>query len=141
MSPEAYRGVLDGLEIISIAVDSFAGKVVSRERLEARHEKRVVTVKEDSSMSAGTPVGVTMWHSYDLVVVDHDTEEAPKLMTLSVRFRVDYASKMPVTKEFFEQFRQVSLPLQVAPFARAWIHDHCLRIGVQPLIMPLVRAK
>jgi preprotein translocase subunit SecB len=81
-----------------------------------------------------------MLHSYDLTVSNGDAKDAKRLLQLSVTFHVTYSASREITREFFEVFRTTSLPLQVAPFARAWIHDHCLRMGVPPLIMPLVRA-
>jgi hypothetical protein len=140
ISPEEFKSLLDGLEIVSITVDRFSGQVLDREAIVASSAQRVVQVNEKSGMSSGASGTVEMRHSYDLIVADGDGDDARRLLRLAVTFHVTYATKRPVNKEFFEVFRTTSLPLQVAPFARAWIHDHCLRMGVPPLIMPLVRT-
>lgn len=141
ISPEEYKKALDGLEIVSITVDRFSGQVLDRAAIMGSSAQRVVKVNEKSTMSSGSSGTVEMWHSYDLVVSDGDGADARRLLRLGVTFHVTYATKNPVNKAFFEVFRSTSLPLQVAPFARAWIHDHCLRMGVPPLIMPLVRTQ
>ncbi len=141
ISEEDYLTVLQGLEIIQIDVDDFSGKVLNRSRLIARETKRTVSVTEKSEFRCGEDTEVIVKHSYAVAVVAEAEDKDEKLLTLALRFRLLYDSKEPFTEEFFEQFRQISLRLQTAPFARAWIHDHCLRMGVPPLIMPLIRTQ
>lgn len=140
ITPEDYKRILMGLEIIRIDVDDFSGKVVDRAELFAKAEKRTVNLTETTRFETGEVGEVVIWHCYNIVVLQDDTEASPQLFTLSVEFRVQYESELPFTVPFFEKFREMSLHLQTAPFARAWIHDHCLRMGVPPLILPLIRT-
>jgi preprotein translocase subunit SecB len=141
ISEEDYLTVLQGLEIIQIDVDDFSGKVLNRARLLSRETKRTVSVSEKSEFRCGEDTEVIVKHSYVVTVMAEAEEKNEKLLILSLRYRLLYDSKESFTEEFFEQFSQISLRLQTAPFARAWIHDHCLRMGVPPLIMPLIRTQ
>lgn len=141
ISEDDFMKVLQGLEILQIDVDDFSGKVLNRARLTARDGKRKVSVSEKAEFRCGSDTEVIVWHSYQVAVMAEQEDRNEKLLTLSLKFRLLYESKEPFTEEFFEQFRLLSLRVQTAPFARAWIHDHCLRMGVQPLIMPLIRTQ
>lgn len=141
ISPNNFYEVLDGLEIVKIDVDDFSGKVINRAKLLTRDSKRRVSVAEKSEYRCSDDTEVIVKHSYAVTVISEGEDKAEKLLTLALRFRLLYDSKEAFTDEFFEQFRQLSLRVQTAPFARAWIHDHCLRMGVPPLIMPLIRTQ
>ena len=141
ISEEDFLTVLQGLEIITIDVDNFSGEVVNRAKLLSRDTKRRISVTEKSEFCCGDDTEVIVKHSYTLTVMAEGEDKKEKLLTLALRFRLLYDSKEPFTDDFFEQFRQMSLRIQTAPFARAWIHDHCLRMGVPPLIMPLIRTQ
>jgi hypothetical protein len=140
ITPEDYKKILSGLEIVRIDVDEYSGKVLNRAGLYASDKKRTVNLTEKARFEAIESGDVVIWHAYNIVVTLNKEEAAAKLMTFSVEFRVHYASEEPFTSDFFEQFRKLSLQIQTAPFARAWIQDHCLRMGVPPLILPLVRT-
>lgn len=141
ISEEDFLTVLQGLEIITIDVDDFSGEVVNRAKLLSRDTKRRISVTEKSEFRCGDDTEVIVKHCYTLTVMAEGEDKKEKLLTLALRFRLLYDSKEPFTDDFFEQFRQMSLRVQTAPFARAWIHDHCLRMGVPPLIMPLIRTQ
>lgn len=138
--PTEYKKLLDGLEIVAIVVDQFSGEVLDRKALSETMARRLVKVAEKSSMDPQVGDKVDMRYSYILTVCGDDTDKERVLMRLKVTFRITYATANRLPRDFFEVFRNTSLPLQVAPFARAWFHDHCLRMGVPPLIMPLVRT-
>ena len=141
ITEEDFFYILQGLEIIYIDVDDFSGKVFNRPRMIARDTKRKVSAIEKSEFRCGEGTEVIVWHTYHVSVTADSADKDEKLLTLALKFRLLYDSKEPFTEEFFEQFRQLSLRVQTLPFARAWIHDHCLRMGVPPLIMPLIRTE
>lgn len=141
ITEEDYLKVLQKLEIIHIDVDDFSGKVLNRARLIARDTRRKVSATEKSEFRCGGDTEVIVWHSYAINVMAEGEDKDEKLLTLALKFRLLYDSKEPFTEDFFEQFRQLSLRVQTLPFARAWVHDHCLRMGVPPLIMPLIRTQ
>lgn len=141
ITEEAFLEILQGLEILRIEVDDFSGKVLNRPAITAREVKRAVSVTEKSEFRCGEDTEVIVWHSYQLTVTAPGQDKDEKLLTLALKFRLLYDSKNSFTEEFFEQFKNLSLRGQVLPFARAWIHDHCLRMGVPPLIMPLIRTQ
>ena len=141
ITQEDFYKVLQGLEILRIDVDDFSGKVHDRGNMLSRDGSRTVAVTEKARYECGEDESVIVWHTYNVAVMPDGSEKTNKSMTLTVEFRVEYATKETFTDEFFEQFRQVSLRLQTAPFARAWIQDHCLRMGVPPLILPLIRTQ
>lgn len=141
IAQEEFLEILQGLEILHIDVDEFSGKVLNRPQMVARDVKRAVSVSEKSEFRCGEDTEVIVWHSYQLTVTAPGQDKDEKLLTLALKFRLLYDSKVSFTEEFFEQFKLLSLRVQILPFARAWIHDHCLRMGIPPLIMPLIRTQ
>ena len=141
ITQEEFLEILQGLEILHIDVDEFSGKVLNRPQMIARDVKRAVSVSEKSEFRCGEDTEVIVWHSYQLTVTAPGQDKDEKLLTLTLKFRLLYDSRNSFTEEFFEQFKDLSLRVQVLPFARAWIHDHCLRMGIPPLIMPLIRTQ
>ncbi len=137
---EDYNRIQSGIEIVRIEVDNYSGKVIDRERISTRNEGRVVKLEEKARFKPEGEHSVAINHCYSVTVSDQGGEQPAKLMTLNVEFRLLCQCREPFTQEFFDQYRQLSLRLQTGPFARAWIHDHCLRMGITPLIMPLVRT-
>ena len=137
IDPAEYNRILSGLAIVRIDIDEFSGRAYDRERLRADDKPHVVELVEKSTFETGADDAVTVWHSYDLVVTDDDRS---RLLSLAVKFRVRYESEAPFTPAFFEEFKKFSLRFQTAPFARAWIQDQCLRLGVPALILPLVHT-
>lgn len=134
-----FKRILDGLEIVEIEVDEFSGKVNDRDGLEKGEHRRVVKLAETARYKHLGDGETLVWHSYKLTA-QTDEEQPHRLFELAVTFCIRYASSEEFEEEFFKIFKRYSLRLQTAPFARAWIHDHCLRLGVPPLIMPLVRS-
>lgn len=63
-----------------------------------------------------------------------ETDEAG---LLTVRFRVRYSTQQKMTAEIFDEFRKVTLLVNTVPFAREWIHDQSLRMGLDPILLPL----
>jgi hypothetical protein len=141
ISREEYFKALQGLEIVNLDVCDFSGKVINRARLLAKGDSRRVAMTESSEIASTEDHRVTIHHAYKVTVSNKQDEKPEKLLTLSVTFRVLYSTSEPFSKEFFEIFKKESLRVQVAPYARAWMHDQCLRMGVPPLIMPLVRIQ
>lgn len=140
ISTDEFKRLLDGLEVLNIVVDEFDGKVHDRSALSDREQKRVIKLTESARYRHENDEIVSVWHTYKLKV-NGEGEETRRLFELSVTFRLRYACAEEFDNEFFSVFETNSLRLQTSPFARAWIHDHCLRLGVPPLFLPLVRTR
>lgn len=129
------------MEILRIDVESYTGKVHDRSRFANPDAHFRVRLSEKIRFESGLDNQATVWHAYEMkVVCDNEGGVPDDLMTMSVEFRIEYGNQEPWTREFFDEFKKLSLKIQTAPFARAWIQDHCLRMGVPPLILPLVRT-
>lgn len=133
-----FNEILQGLEIIEISVDEFSGKVHDRAGSLDPDLPQVIQLKESARYEEGSQ-SVAMWQTFKLTVTP-EGQKTRKLFELSVTFRVLYHASVPISPKFFDVFKGKSLRLQTSPFARAWIHDHCLRMGMPPLILPLVRS-
>lgn len=60
---------------------------------------------------------------------------------LEVEYRVRYASEIAITDEMFANFQEVTLRLNTIPFARQWMHETSLRMGIPPILIPLAVSK
>lgn len=63
--------------------------------------------------------------------------EDEEIGVLTVVYGVRYETASKMTAEIFDQFRKVTLLVNTAPFAREWIHEQSLRMGLEPILIPL----
>jgi len=62
------------------------------------------------------------------------------IIDIRVTFVIIYKNKIPITKEFFNIFKSRNVPLNIWPYFREYIHNTCNRIGVPPLVLPVVQV-
>ena len=73
-------------------------------------------------------------HRYNLTIRDKETNEDKA--KISVTFYVVYSSKIPISDDLFEIFKERNLPLNTWPYFREFVHNITLRIGWPPFIAP-----
>ena len=77
---------------------------------------------------------IEVFNRYNVRVLEKGKELKAKL---SVTFCVTYNSKIPMTDELFEEFKDSNLPLNTWPYFREFVHSGVLRMGWPPFIAPI----
>ena len=73
-------------------------------------------------------------HRYNVTIYDKKTKEAKA--KISVTFRVVYSSKIPISDDLFEIFKERNLPLNTWPYFREFVHTAIMRMGWPSFIAP-----
>lgn len=78
---------------------------------------------------------IEVLNRYNVRILDLEKGKELKA-TLSVIFCVTYDSKIPMTEELFEKFKEQNLLLNTWPYFREFVHNAVLRMGWPPFIAP-----
>ena len=78
------------------------------------------------------------FHRYNVTIADKEKNEAKA--KLSVTFCVTYSSKMPMSDEIFDIFKDRNLPLNTWPYFREFTHNSFARLGWLDIIAPVYRV-
>jgi preprotein translocase subunit SecB len=131
LSPEKYNKLLSRIELRDIALrDVHASCGVGR-----FEEKVYLSLKESAEIEDRSTDKVTITISYDLKGKYKRRNAFSVKATYAVTF--DLNDELP--DEFFEIFRQTSLPLYTYPYFRELANSSISRMGLPPLVMPLRR--
>lgn len=71
---------------------------------------------------------------YNLNILDKETKKSKA--RISVTFCLAYNSRIPMSDDYFEIFRQRNLPLNTWPYFREFVHNTVMRMGWPPFIAP-----
>lgn len=71
------------------------------------------------------------------ILLGSESDEEADGGLFAVSFHVEYETSRKMTPAIFEIFKDPSVRIQVAPFAREWIHEQSLRMGIPPVLIPL----
>jgi len=138
ISPEEYREILGGLALVNIGLDSIHADVTNRMAIDEAAE---LVPQFESSCEFQALKGpefymnVVLQHAR-LVIGDGKTP----FFSLQLTFQLDYVSKQPFTKQFFQVFKHGPLVAQITPFIREYIHSTMTRMSVPPFLLPLVQV-
>lgn len=82
---------------------------------------------------------IEVLNRYNVKILELEKDKGPKA-TITIIFCVTYDSKMPMTEELFEKFRDQSLLLHTWPYFREFVHNAVSRMGWPPFIAPIFTA-
>jgi len=80
----------------------------------------------------------TVFHRYNVRVKDAKTQR--QAAKLSVEFAVTYSSKLVLTDEIFDIFKELNLPVNTWPYFREFVHNTFGRMNWRPLIAPTFKV-
>lgn len=131
LSPEKYNKLLRRIELRDITLRDI------RASCGVGHfeEKVYLLLKETAEIEDGSTDNVTFAISYDLKGKYKRRNAFSVKATYAVTF--DLNDELP--DEFFEIFKQTSLPLYTYPYFRELANSSISRMGLPPLILPLRR--
>jgi len=138
ISPEEYREVLSGLALFNIGVDRVHAEVTNRMAMEAATQlvpEFKSSCEFQSLKGSDLYINVVLQHA-SLVIGDGQMA----FFSMQLTFQLDYASKKPFTKRFFQEFKQGPLVAQITPFIREYIHSTMSRMSVPPFLLPLIQV-
>jgi len=135
VSPKEYREFIKGVELLGIIVkESQARRLADTIDLSRRVDLNT-NERAEFKMNAGNTCVVQ--HHYDLSM--NYTGERDKLLEVQCTFELGLRVASPMTKDYFGVFAQVNLPVNTWPYFREFVHSTVSRMGLPPVVLPLVK--
>jgi preprotein translocase subunit SecB len=135
VSPKEYREFIKGVELLSIIVkESQARRLADAIDLSRRVDLNPNERAEFRMTDGNTCV---VQHHYELSMTYNG--EKDRLLAVQCTFELALRVAKPMTKDYFEVFAQVNLPVNTWPYFREFVHSTISRMGLPPVVLPLVK--
>jgi preprotein translocase subunit SecB len=130
ITPEHYRQILDGIELLDIALIKLNSSI-NHDNLSASMK---VAIK-DSATFENDEQGFRVEDKYTL------TSKKDNKIGLKIEavYRIRFQSETDITDDFFDIYKSISLPLNIWPFFRELAHSVTSRMNIPPLSLPLIK--
>jgi preprotein translocase subunit SecB len=129
--PEKYRKILRGIELKNILLSSLKADI----NHELISEGMKINIKDDATYEIKNDEFVVK-NKYSLSARNSDNKTVLKIESV---FIIVFVSKEEITEEFFEIYKNLSLPLNVWPFFRELVNSITSRMNIPPLTLPLLK--
>lgn len=134
MSPDEYGRILEGVQLRSLVLTEVSASAdIALVMAQAGKGGVPLTVSERAEFSVNDTVTVKQF--YDITC----QSGRKKCFRLQATYELGFESAEGFSEEFFEIFRRVSLPLYSWPYLRELAQNMAARMGLPPLVLPLVR--
>lgn len=129
--PEQYTEVLKGLELTDIKLIQSKTSL----NIDSNSPEGIISVKHKDIKYKNTESCVLVYITW---VVEGKTPKPSKpIINISATYLLAYTSKILFTDDFFEIFKDQSLPFTTLPFFREFANNTTIRMGITPLTLPL----
>ena len=129
--PNEYRTLLKQLELIEIRL------VKSNCVLNNKDGKiQPVDIQEKTQISPLGSDKVQILHTYNLSAKFENSDDF--FIKISATYEITFICTFNDNKDFFDIYKQVSLPLNTFPFFREFVFNTTGRMNIRPLTLPLV---
>lgn len=135
VSPKEYREFINGLRLTSIVMKASRAQRIADKVDLTRKIDMNINDHADFRMVAGDQCIVS--HAYELAMTY--TGEKDTLLEVTCAFEVALQTGRPMTREYFDVFSKVNLPVNTWPYFRELAHSMISRMGLPPLILPMVK--
>lgn len=130
VTPEEYGAFIAQLNISGVYLSS---STLKRMRMPNLEGDLTFEEKFGRNKFEATEAGFCALYPYTISLVESG-EETP-FGEIRCVFAAEYTSEMPLTKELFEVFRDLNLPLNVWPYVREYVHSATHRMGLPTLVL------
>ncbi len=131
ISPEEYRKILNGIDLKNILLSEI--KAFFKHELISEGLK--IGIKENAHYSYEDDE-LIVTNKYVLTAKNNDKKIVLKI---EGTFIVVFESEHEINDDFFEIYKEISLPLNVWPFFRELVNSTTARMNIPPLTLPLLK--
>ena len=130
MDPKRYREILKGIQLDTIALRSLKAHI-HRENMEGSMKIEL----QESAAYRNAEDGFEVSAQYVLI------GKSKRRIALRVDCTYDlfFTSEEEINDEFFEIYKEFSLPLNLWPFFRELVYSITSRMNIPPLTLPLLK--
>ena len=135
--PGEYRSFIKGIELEDIFFNKTSFGLLAFKK-EFWKEKININIKEKTKLLKQNQKRFIIGHNYDLVI-SNATRKEEKFLKISANLVVEYSSEQKITKEIFELFQEINLPVNTWPYFREYVHSCMGRLNLPPLVLPALK--
>ena len=132
ISPEDYRNILESLQLNTLFVNEFNGKLKEDKASDNLH----LNIDETNSfVQEGNTLKIL--YGYKLSAKDESKDDAA--ISINVKYTVLYSltKDVKITKDFMKVFSDLTLGMLLWPYFREFISNTIYRMGYPQLVLPL----
>ena len=137
LSPEKYAEILRGTELQEIFLESCSASV-NREMMFGKVGIEV-SIRERASYTKQDDL-VKINHSFNLTCT-HPEIEKGSLIKISATFCLLYTTVPEFDDDFFDVFKETTLPVVSWPYFREFVQNMTQRMSIPPLTLPLIKSE
>ncbi|NOX89100.1 MAG: hypothetical protein GXO77_08740 [Calditrichaeota bacterium] len=131
LSPEEYRKILNGIELKNILLIDLKASI----KHELLSEGMKIDIKDDAQYEYDDDKFIVT-NKYILKAKNNDKKIVIKI---EATFILVFESGFEITDDFFNIYKDISLPLNVWPFFRELVNSVTSRMNIPPLTLPLLK--
>jgi hypothetical protein len=133
LTPEEYRKILDGIDIVTISLIESSAKIDLNEALDPKKEIKINDSMEHDVLNNF----INIYKTYSLKANSNNTKKS--FLIIKAKFKVVLSSKNEVNEEFIKIYSDISLDLNTWPYFREFVNNTSARMGILPLTLPLLK--
>lgn len=136
---QEFHEFLHGVALQSIAVESCIATIRDPGLRSADRKQLRLAFTYESKLALNEPNGFEALAFYGARILptpDANSDDS-WLAQMEIEYRVRYESSTQIRDDLFTIFQQVTLRLNTVPFAREWMHQTSLKMGIPPVLIPL----
>ena len=135
IDPKVYKKILEGLQLKSLSV--MKGQFTSsKENFIPNSE---VDISEKAQFEIESKNSIKILHNYNLKIKNHKNKK--NILQINLSFELVFSSKETFTQEFFDVYKEDSLPINTWPYFREFVSSLIQRMNFPPLTLPLFKGK
>jgi len=131
ISPKEYRKILKGIDLKNILLADLKATI----KHELLSEGLKISIKDSAQYSYEEDEFIIK-NKYVLTAKNNDKKNVLKI---EATFIVVFESKYEINDDFFNIYKEISLPLNVWPFFRELVNSTTSRMNIPPLTLPLLK--
>ncbi len=132
---KVYMKILVGLQLKSLSVQK--GKFSSsKENFIPNSE---VDIRDTAQFKIESKNSIKMIHNYKLKI--ENSKSKKNILQIDLAFELVFSSKETFTQEFFDVYKEDSLPLNTWPYFREFVSSIIQRMNFPPLTLPLFKSR
>ena len=132
IDPKKYQKILSGLDLKNIRLK----KIDAELKGNINKQNMLVDIDDNAIFDCKENI-VKISNEYIVAIKTDECEQ--DILTIKVSYELTFTSTEEFTNDFFDIYKEISLPLNVWPFIRECVNSLSARMNIPPLTLPLLK--
>lgn len=132
---KVYRKILVGLQLKNLSI--MKGKFSSNKENFVPNSE--VDIRDIALFTIESKNSIKIIHNYKLKIENNKNKK--NILQIDLSFELVFSSKETFTQEFFDLYKEYSLPINTWPYFREFVSSLIQRMNFPPLTLPLFKSK